>query len=275
MAGAQEPMGLIALAPLAEAAPLFGQLLSSAARWTLAQEDVAAVRDCLSRALETTDVSEGIPDRFDKFRHFRARRRWRSAQRNAAEEILACGGVVDIAEVTSSASAPSESSKEIDLSGSPSQMLQEVLRLATEELADALAEDVFTPWSERLSAALALNTAAVWKSKLEDMREPDADPELRELAVLLTNKKGAKVRSIGNDAFDAFGLRVGRRFAANLEAHEQLHRLVVRLDREDRQKAEVAMVRATQGVRVALLMVVVPTAVAAGALLEIAVRQLI
>lgn len=268
-------MGLIALAPLAEAAPLVSQLLGSAARVVLSDDDRSAVGDCLSKALETTDMSEGIPGRFDKVRHFRARRRWRLAQRHAAEEILARGGAVDIGEATASESAPSETSKEIDLSGSSSQVLKELLKLAGQELTDALSEDAFTPWTERLSAALALNAAAVWRTKRESASDPDSDQDLEKLAVLLTNKKSAKVRSVGQEAFDTFGVRVGRRFVANLEADERLRRLVARLDREDRQRAEVAMVRAAQGVRVAMLMVVVPAAIAASALVEIAVRQFI
>ena len=70
-------------------------------------------------------------------------------------------------------------------------------------------------------------------------------------------------------------MRIGQRFAANLEASETLRFLVARLDREDRQEAETAMVKAAQGLRVAVLMMVIVLGVGAAALVEMAVRQAI
>jgi hypothetical protein len=147
--------------------------------------------------------------------------------------------------------------------------------MAREELNSALAEDSFTPWSVRSAAALTLNAKARWRARITASVKPKDDVELRRLASLIANTKGAKVSDIDDDAFDAFGMRIGRRFAANLEASETLRFLVARLDREDRQKAEVAMVKAAQGLRVAVLMMVIVLGVAAAALVEMAVRQAI
>jgi hypothetical protein len=270
--------GLEELVPLAEVVPLVGQILGAAARFALRQEELAEIHSCLTRALATTDASSGIPGRWQRVRHPRERRAWHAAQRQAAEEILACGGVL-LDDPASQASQPSPArpakSTAVALTGSSRQVLEQVIGMAREELNSALAEDSFTPWSVRSSAALTLNAKARWRARIAESAKPNDDLELRQLASLIANTKDAKVSDVDDDAFDAFGMRIGRRFAANLEASEALRFLVARLDREDRQKAEAAMVKAAQGLRVAILMMVIVLGVAAAALVEMAVRQTI
>ena len=83
--------GLEELVRLAEVVPLVGQILGAAAHFALRQEELAEIHSCLTRALATTDASLGIPGRWQRVRHPRERRAWHAAQRQAAEEILACG----------------------------------------------------------------------------------------------------------------------------------------------------------------------------------------
>ena len=73
--------------------------------------------------------------------------------------------------------------------------------------------------------------------------------------------------------FIAFGERVGLRFVANMAVHDQLQIMVRRLDRQDSQRAEAALVTATQGLRVALLTVAVMLGFATAALVDIVARS--
>jgi hypothetical protein len=264
------------LSALVEALPYAGDLLAVLVRRALREGEAEAIRNCLKEAFPETRPK--LPSRWKPASRIRANRDWDAARRQAADDFLAAGVTLDISDTDEPAAGdPPTDRTPQPVSGSQShpELLDQMMAIAIAELADARAASAFVPWTARLSASIYDAAKARWSVV---STADDEDEKLRFARMILGSGAHAHdptTSGLDDDAIRSFSEAVGRRFAAKLAGKPNLEDLVARLDANDTSRAQVALIEAAQGIRVAGIMVAIGGAVAASALVEIALRALL
>lgn len=174
-------------------------------------------------------------------------------------------------------------------------------QFVTSELQKATEAERFIPWTGRVSGVLGVGAQNAWEqrakrigqidealakgrrfggvdaSDLRKERELHCRTVHRLHAAVLNRTPVPAVPSTvpeqpSEDEFEEFGDRVGLRLISNMACHDQLQILVRRLDKQDGQRAEAALVTAVQGLRVAVLSVAAILVVTTLTLIDLTLR---
>jgi hypothetical protein len=255
---------------IGELAPVVGHVLGTLARIALSQDEHAALHECLENALRT-DVDRRRHSKLRVVKNLREQRAWRAARRLAAEDLLTFTDLLESQELPEHLDVKPTTVDIGELPGSQAAILLGLREVAWTELANALAPGEHTPWTARVSAALTLavegRVAQIRAATVANVDEADLELHRRVVQVI-AGKEDARLEDLGDDEFENFGRRVGRRFEANMASHPKLRSLVDRLDQFDRQQNQAALITAAQGIRVALLTLALAALVGAAVAVE-------
>lgn len=290
---------------VARALPYVGRVLAVLARQALRSNEQDSIRACLADALRPADAKVGWRSLLNGVLHPRLTRAAKRARRQAALDIAAVAKPTDLGardrtdDVTVVATLPVAAPAVGQGKEEAQNQLLELGKFVRSELQKATEAERFIPWTERVSGVLAVGAHNTWEqraARIEEIDEALAEGRLgagadvsslrkerREYrlaldqmhAAVLNQTPAAEVPDVvpkqpSEDEFGEFGDRVGMRLVANMACHNQLQILVRRLDKQDGQRAEAAMVTAVQGLRVAVLAVAAVLIVATAALIEMA-----
>jgi hypothetical protein len=267
-AGGGNTLGEIVPAML-ETVPYVGRLVGTLAHVALEESQQAQIERCLIAAMRIDDLEHKRQILNRLHLPFSKRGAVNAAQRQAALDLA---GDVDLMAV---ALPPVEDRPGDygDRAAPPRQQVPTstrelalfIYKTARTELDDALNEETFVSWANRLAGALTTIANQRW----EALQKGDDEAEREQWARLVMNDREAKPREVSRAALLAFGQRVGLRFEVGLVRNPALAPIVARLDHCDRQRAEISMLAAAHGVRRAILLLLL----AAAALLVVLVGE--
>ena len=285
MAKTEQSPSVDVLLQAVDVLPVIGGLLGAATRFALEEKELRAVQKCLANALWANDETAPIPSYWDRYRPWRSRKE-KALRKEVAADLMAAGGLLEEPTLDSSdmlTPDPGEQPGESEAPHAPTiddesriRLLASVHAVMRRQLNDAMAVEELTPWTLRLPTALAMNAEARWHilNEKKHISSEEGKEKRRVLATVILNRDVIKDErlDLGRKEFSTFGRRVGLHFTANLAAHSELDELVKRLDQRDKQRADLALVTAAQGLRVALIATGIVLGVAAAALVDIAVQ---
>jgi hypothetical protein len=261
------------LAPeVLDALPYVGRLVGTLARAALSESETKGIQRCLEGALRV-DGHGHTGSWKDHLPVIGAARTMKALRRQAAEDFMADAVFIEPGRPVPSGPTPATPAAQAPaVPEAPQELAVFLPSVARKELSAALAEGVFVPWTDRLAGALTVLAERRWTELKKRNQYPEEERE--KWATVILNDLDAKPREVDDAALVAFGHRIGLRFEVNLSREKHLCYLVERLDHYDHQRAELAMLAAAQGLRLALTVVAVAIAVLLAVALGVEIDQL-